>query len=332
MTSLRPPHAPRTAPRDNGARQADAPPLSVWATAQRDARSQRRSRYLPGSTAHPAKMLPAIAATAITRYTQPGDLVADPMCGIGTTLVEAIHLGRDAAGVEYEPRWARLAAANVAHARRQGAPGTAEVVAGDARQLPALLPAAAGRVALVVTSPPYGRSVHGQVRAEPRAGGGGVEKYDNRYSDDPANLASRGLDELLAGFTRILAGCAVLLRPGGTVVVTARPWRQRGELVDLPGAILAAGAAAGLVPAERCVALLAGLRGQRLVPRPSFFQLDNVRKARARGEPWHLIVHEDVLVFRHLNFPGGSGQANSAQPGSGDPLRQVRAAPGAWAA
>ena len=47
-------------------------------------------------------MLPAIAATAITRYTEPGDLVADPMCGIGTTLVEAIHLGRDAIGIEYE--------------------------------------------------------------------------------------------------------------------------------------------------------------------------------------------------------------------------------------
>ena len=90
----------------------------------------------------------------------------------------------------------------------------------------------------------------------------------------------------------------MLLRPGGTVVVTARPWRQHGELVDLPGAVLAAGASAGLIPAERCVALLAGLRGQRLIPRPSFFQLDNLRKARARGEPWHLIVHEDVLVFR----------------------------------
>jgi hypothetical protein len=58
-----------------------------------------------------------------------------------------------------------------------------------------------GRVALVVTSPPTGPNVHGQVRAERRAGGGGVEKYDNRYSDDPANLASRGLDDLLAGLT-----------------------------------------------------------------------------------------------------------------------------------
>ena len=317
MSDPRPPHGPATAYPG----QDSAPPLSVWATAQRDARTQRRGRYLPGSTAHPAKMLPAIAATAITRYTQPGDLVTDPMCGIGTTLIEAIHLGRDAAGVEYEPRWARLAAAGIEHARRQGAPGSAEVVCGDARQLRSLLPGAAGRAALVVTSPPYGRSVHGQVRAEKRNGGGGVQKYDNRYSDDPANLASQGLDDLLAGFTQILAGCAALLRPGGTVVVTARPWRQHGELVDLPGAILAAGAAAGLIPAERCVALLAGLRGQRLIPRPSFFQLDNIRKARGRGEPWHLIVHEDVLVFRAPAFPGSSRELRGAR---GEPKGAVR--------
>jgi len=327
MTDPRP-RAPR--PGHPGPRPAldPRPPLSVWVTAQRDARTQRRGRYLPAATAHPAKMLPAIAATAITRYSEPGDLVADPMCGIGTTLVEAVHLGRDAVGVEYEPRWARIAAANITHARRNGAAGEAEVIRGDARQLPALLPAGiAGRVALVVTSPPYGRSVHGQVRAEQRSGGGGVEKYDNRYSDDPANLASRGLDDLLAGFTQILAGCTALLRPGGTVVVTARPWRQRGELVDLPGAVLAAGASAGLIPAERCVALLAGLRGQRLIPRPSFFQLDNVRKARARGEPWHLIVHEDVLIFRAPGFPLSSALLKEVQPGHQSPPGEGPAVP-----
>jgi hypothetical protein len=57
---------------------------------------------------------------------------------------------------------------------------------------------------------------------------------------------------------------------------------------------------------ERCVALLAGVRGGQLISRPSFFQLDNTRKARARGEAWHLIVHEDVLIFRKPSFPGGS--------------------------
>jgi SAM-dependent methyltransferase len=291
------------------------PDLSVWATAQRDARSQRRGRYLPGSTAHPAKMLPAIAAVAIARYSRPGDLVADPMCGIGTTLVEAVHLGRDGLGVEFEARWAGLAAANLDCARRNGAPGTGQVIQGDARNLPALIPPdARWKAALVVTSPPYGRSLHGQVRAEQRHGrGGGVEKYDNYYSRNPANLAHQDLDDMLAGFTRILAGCTALLRPGGLAVVTARPWRRHGELIDLPSAVLAAGTAAGLIPAARCVALLAGLRGGQLIPRPSFFQLDNTRKARARGEPWHLIVHEDVLIFRMPAFPGGSRELRGPQ-------------------
>ena len=74
------------------------------------------------------------------------------MCGIGTTLVEAVHLGRDGLGIEYEDRWT-LAAANVAHARRQGAAGSAEVIRGDARLLPGLLPpGTAGQATLVVTS------------------------------------------------------------------------------------------------------------------------------------------------------------------------------------
>jgi hypothetical protein len=61
------------------------------------------------------------------------------------------------------------------------------------------------------------------------------------------------------------------------------------------------------------VALLAGLRGGRLVPRPSFFQLDNIRKARRRGQPWHLMVHEDVLIFRNPPFPGSSRELKGPQ-------------------
>jgi modification methylase len=175
MTEPRPHHAaaaPHPAAREDGDLR-----LSVWPTAQRDARTQRRGRYLPAATAHPGKMLPAIAATAISHYTQPGDLVADPMCGIGTTLIEAVHLGRDALGVEYEPRWAAIARQGIALARSQGATGTGEVVCRDSRRLPAIAPASArGKVALIVTSPPYGPSVHGHVRA----GTGGVRKFNNR--------------------------------------------------------------------------------------------------------------------------------------------------------
>jgi modification methylase len=271
-------------------------PLSVWPTAQQSAPGQRTGRYLPGSTAHPAKMLPAIARQAISAYTQPGHLVLDPMCGIGTTLVEAIHLGRDAIGIELEPRWAELASANIAHTRRHGATGTATVVTGDARDLPNLLdPDLAGQLALVLTSPPYGRSVHGQVTARP---GRGVVKFDDTYSGDPANLGRVNQPTLLKALQQILASCQHLLAPDGLLVLTARPYRHRDHLVDLPGQLTQVAEATGLMLYERNAALLVGLREDRLVPRPSFFQLNQVRKARAHGLPLRIIAHEDVLVFR----------------------------------
>ena len=208
-------------------------PLSVWPTAQHPAAAQRAGRYLPGSTAHPAKMLPTIARQAIAAYSHPGDLVLDPMCGIGTTLVEAIHLGRNAIGVELEARWAQLASANIIHARRLGATGTATVLTGDARQLPRLVDLdLAGRATLVLTSPPYGRSLHGQVTACP---GRGVAKFDDTYSADPANLGRISHPALLDAIEEILLGCRQLLRPGGLLVLTARPYRHRDHLVDLPG-------------------------------------------------------------------------------------------------
>ncbi|HZT66280.1 MAG TPA: DNA methyltransferase [Acidimicrobiales bacterium] len=271
-------------------------PISIWPTAQQGAPAQRRGRYLPVSGTHPAKMLPAIAARAIATYTAPGDLVVDPMCGIGTTLVEAAHLGRDAIGVEYEARWAGLAEANLAHARAQGATGHGEVVCGDARHLGGLVdPAARGLVALVLTSPPYGASLHGQVRTRP---GAGVHKSHYRYSTDPANLAHQPTSALLGGLVQILAEAASLLRPGGIVAMTVRPFWACGELVDLPGEVGGLAEAAGLVLFERNVALLAGLRGDQLVARPSFFALDQARRARRRGLPRLVVAHEDLVVMR----------------------------------
>lgn len=306
-------------------------PLSVWPTAQHPARRQRAGRYVPEANAHPGKMLPAIAAHTIDAYTDPGETVLDPMCGIGTTLVEAARLARHGVGVEYEPRWATLARANLVHTRGHGADeteGTGRVVDGDARRLADLLePELRDRVALVVTSPPYGASTHGHVRSTRDSGRSGIGKCNHRYSSDRANLAHRGMPALVEGVTAILAGCRVLLRPGGIVAITTRPFREGGELVDFPAAVAEAGEAAGLEPLDRLVALLAGLRGDRLVPRPSFFQLQEVRRARARGEPRFVIAHEDLLIMRKPNEPQATvtqlRPAPASEPPPGPELRRA---------
>jgi SAM-dependent methyltransferase len=312
----------------------DEQPVSVWATAQTSAAAQRKGRYVPESTAHPAKMLPAVAAHAIEHYTRPGEIVLDPMCGIGTTLVEAIDLERRAVGVEYEPHWADIAQENLRFARERGRDHDGRVVRGDARQLATLLPPEyVGQVALVVTSPPYGPSVHGLVKTDREPGVDKVRKRHYRYGSalDRGNLANVGHHRLLAGFTRILTACAHVLRPGGHVAITVRPWREHAELIDLPSQIIACGRAAGLIPVERCVALLARVADTDLVVRGSFFQRDFIRKQREQGLPLHLIAHEDVIILRS---PGGRGHEHTADEKRPVDVHHEYGAigPGRWAA
>src|SRR5207248_2088340 len=94
----------------------------------------------------------------------------DPMCGIGTTLVEAVHHGRRALEVEYEPHWVQVTRANLKLARHAGIQHDEQVYHGDARQLATLLLPAQylGQIGLVVTSPPYGPTTHGRVSTTPR--------------------------------------------------------------------------------------------------------------------------------------------------------------------
>ena len=52
---------------------------------------------------YPARFAPQLARALIERFTEPGDLVLDPFCGGGTSLVEAAALGRRAIGLDISP-------------------------------------------------------------------------------------------------------------------------------------------------------------------------------------------------------------------------------------
>jgi hypothetical protein len=129
----------------------------------------------------------------------------------------------------------------------------------------------------------------------------------SRYSTDRGNLAHRPTAELVAGFGQILIGCAALLRPGGVIAVTVRPFRVAGELVDLPGQVITTAEDNGLVLADRFAALLCGLRDGQIVTRASFFQMIEARRLREHGIPAMATAHEDLLLFqtRTESRPGG---------------------------
>jgi DNA modification methylase len=272
-------------------------------------------------------MLPEIARRAIVAYSDPGDLVLDPMCGIATTVIEAIHSGRQAIGVELEPRWASLAAKNITHARKQGAAGHALVLQDDARRLGrGVLDDLAGEVSLILTSPPYSNATLG----DPRSGNGmararacegrRVTTADRacasqapnscRYGDSDASVAQlqygttdqalspQGKESYLTAMASIYRACAGMLKPGGYLVLVTRNLRAAGAMRNIAGDTITLCQHAGLVFQQHIIALLAVLRDDGLLPRPSYFQLTHTRHALARGERTRLVCHEDILALQ----------------------------------
>jgi hypothetical protein len=260
-------------------------------------------------------MLPALARRAIESYSEPGDLVVDPMCGIGTTLVEASDLGRRVVGVELEARWARLASANLDHVHGDRHSRSLALVAeGDARELARVLtvqarrllegehrggarPIASGAVDLILTSPPYACEV---ADVNEVSGPGPLRRDDTtNYSRDRRNLGHARGDNYLAAMSAIYRACAAVLKPGGFMVCVTKDMRSGGggALRNLSGETIALCEDVGLVYWQRVIGLLATVRDDELVMRPSFWQTLHARRRRAKGDRTQVVAHEDVLVF-----------------------------------
>ena len=276
-------------------------PLAIWPVAQTTAQWQRAGRYLPACTAHPGKMLPELARRIVTEYSEPGALVLDPLAGIGTTLAEAALLERRAVGVELEDRWVAFATQNLDHMLDDGRRHQAEVHQGDARRLPEVLGDLAGQVDLIVTSPPYACDA-GVIDKRAWLAGKRLCPDDTlNYSTDRANLGHARGAAYETAMAEIYAACHAVLRPGGHLVVVTKNTRRKGRTLDLAGLTVALATAAGFTYIGHVVALHAAIRDGDLAARPSYWQMTQIRHARQRGEPAHLVAHEDVTV--HVKHP-----------------------------
>lgn len=221
-------------------------PAAMWWVSQRSDTAQRGERYLPESAAHPQRTLPDLAARIIAGYSRLGDLVIDPLAGIGTALVEAAWQDRRAIGIEICPQWASLATANLSLARRQGAPGDGLVVQGDARHLPDLLPDGPRYRAGLITFGLPGRTVPGGLTRRAHQ----LRRWAASHHQ-PASLDRLPSGELGSAVAELLTGCAAMLRPGGAVVVHAQHARRGRRVLAVPQITIAAARPAGLAVTER---------------------------------------------------------------------------------
>lgn len=256
----------------------------VWPTGQRGEHLVEHG-YTPATARDHLRVPPATAAYAIRAFTPPGGTVVDPDCGAGTVAVEALHCRRHAVGVARGRRWWTLARTNITAAKRQGA-------VADGMVLP--------------TS-----------RAQDLTGTADLVLTAWRH---PADLApdgdGRGTGD--ARLAEMLTWCRAVLKPGGHLVVVARPQRRHGYLLDAPGHIHRAAMAVRLAPAGRCIALTVPLRDGQLLIKPTTAQQRSVARAeRLAGHPITLTAHHDVLIFRN---PPASAQAAAVSAPAAGPI------------
>jgi site-specific DNA-methyltransferase (adenine-specific) len=67
---------------------------------------------IPGASTkqHPAPFPMELATRLVRMFSFTGDIVLDPFCGSGTTMIAALRNGRNSIGVEIEPEYCRMAA------------------------------------------------------------------------------------------------------------------------------------------------------------------------------------------------------------------------------
>ena len=190
----------------------------------------------PGKRTHPATYPESLVAEFVARCTQPGDLVLDPMAGTGSTLLACRRIGRRGFGIELNPEYAAIARQRLAAAGCT--PGTARVVAGDARRLAAVadLPP---QVDYCITSPPYWDMLN--MRGAMTQRGRRQRGLHVSYGDDPrdvGNVAEYGqfVDALVEVYRQVVAR----LRPGGYLTVVVKNVKKQGTIYPLAWDLAAA--------------------------------------------------------------------------------------------
>jgi len=259
-------------------------------------RAMRSRLFVEGSFAHPAKLHLGLLQYLIDRYTRPGDVLADPMCGTASLLLAAT-MQRDVIARDVEPRWVNIAQANAAHLREIGGLflGHMDVGQQDAR-LPWGYQADAA-----LFSPPYGneasssplahralqyRKLPGRrwksllARMEQQAGAYGSVMF--HYGQHPDQIGHYRSTRYLTAMRAIYEQAYAAIRPGGLLILILKDHirdRQRVPTV------------------ERTIALCQDIgfaltdRFQRRLLHLALWQ----RRRKEHGLP--VVEEEDVLVF-----------------------------------
>jgi len=271
-----------------------------------------RYRYFSReSMAHPAKLHLGLLSWLLDRYTRPGDTIADPMAGIGSTAYAAL-LQRHVILREIEPKWLAFAHENAAIILREAGmfAGTINIAQADAREPWSYT------ADHIVFSPPYGCAFapnpasKGTLPPQLRERLAGVSHHARwdyalarmadgdtsspsmrgfflaHYGRHPAQLGHLRGDRYWAAMTQIYTRARAALKPDGKMILVIKDHVRRGVRIRIADQTVAVCESLGFVLIERHA---------RLVHPLSLWQ----RRRKERGEL--IVEEEDALVFQGVD-------------------------------
>ncbi|MCX6817666.1 MAG: DNA methyltransferase [Candidatus Aenigmarchaeota archaeon] len=168
---------------------------------------------------HPAVYPIALASQCIKLFTHKGELVLDPFAGIGTTLIAASDLERNAVGFDLKKEYIEFTKKRLSQKKLEEKTKQIPIL-DDAINIPKYLNEET--VSLCVTSPPYAhmlgkprlnKSMRGDIRSNNHF------KEVQQYSDNPRDLGTMTHDKYAEALTEIYKGILPLMKPRAHSVI-----------------------------------------------------------------------------------------------------------------
>ena len=187
--------------------------ISVWNNLRKSAEEVRLE--------HPAMFPSDLAQRLIECFTnEEGRLIFDPFVGVGSTLVAAKALGKDAVGIEIAPDFATIAQSQVDQIIEYEGEADIKIHVADSRELYKYI--APNSVDMVITSPPYWDILLEKRTADSKA--------QRDYGDAEADLGKiRNYEKFLLELRKIFEQVYDVMKPNRYCCVIVMDLRKKNR-------------------------------------------------------------------------------------------------------
>ncbi|WP_163192555.1 TRM11 family SAM-dependent methyltransferase [Clostridium thermarum] len=170
---------------------------TIWRFKERGSWSTHRGDY-------PGNWSPYVPRNILLRYSKPGEIVLDQFVGSGTTLIEAVDLGRMSIGCDINPKALEITKQRVDNA-------CTKILNRDARNLYDIEDSS---IDLICTHPPYSNII----------------KYSNNIEGD---LSLLSLDSFYLSMESVAKECFRVLKKNKYCAILMGDTRKNGYIVPL---------------------------------------------------------------------------------------------------